>query len=170
MTERVRSLAQSFRFAFRGIVYCVKNERNMRIHLTVAAYVMIFSVFYHFTIVQYAVLLLTIALVLFAEAVNTAIEAIVDMKAYCYDSLARVAKDVAAGAVLICAVFALAVGLIFFIKPAVISHITVFLIQHVFWGILFLISLPAAVMFIFGLPKAGTVIMEKHNYTRKIKK
>lgn len=150
---KVRSLARSFKYAGRGVAYCVKNERNMRIHLVTACYVLVFSVFYNFTQTQFILLLLTIGIVLFAEAVNTAIEALVNLETQCYDCLARIAKDVAAGAVLICAVFALAVGIILFIKPATISYIVYYLTANPLAGTLFIISLPAAAVFIFGLPK-----------------
>lgn len=149
--SKVRSLARSFKYACRGILYCVKNERNMRIHLVTTAYVLMFSLFYSFTQTQYILLLLTICLVLFAEGVNTAIEAIVNLETQSYDSLARIAKDVAAGAVLICAIFAVIVGIILFLKPATIIYIVHYLIDNPFWGILFLLSIPAALVFIFGL-------------------
>jgi diacylglycerol kinase (ATP) len=147
---KVYSLARSFKFAANGIKYCVKNERNMRIHLTAAAYVLVFAQFYHFSQTQFTVLLLTIGMVLFAEAVNTAVEVLVNLETQSYDSLARIAKDVAAGAVLICALFAAAVGFIMFLKPATILYIIHYLITNPFWGILFLISLPAAAVFIFS--------------------
>ena len=150
---KVYSLARSFRYAGNGIKYCVKNERNMRIHLVTAVYVLIFAQFYHFSQVQFTVLLLTIGMVLFAEAVNTAIEVLVNLETQGYDCLARIAKDVAAGAVLICAVFAAAVGLIMFLKPATIAYIVHFLIVNPVWGVLFLISLPVAAVFIFN-PRA----------------
>jgi diacylglycerol kinase (ATP) len=150
---KVRSLSRSFKYAGRGIAYCVKNERNMRIHLVVAAYVLIFSPFYAFTQTQYILLLLTIGIVLFAETVNTAIEAIVNLETQCYDNLARIAKDVAAGAVLICAIFAAAVGIILYLKPVTIMYIIHFLVANPVLGVLFLLSLPAATAFIIGLPR-----------------
>jgi diacylglycerol kinase (ATP) len=150
---RVYSLARSFRNAGNGIKYCVKNERNMRIHLVVAAYVLIFAQFYDFAQAQYLLLLLTIGMVLFAEAVNTAIEVLVNLETQCYDHLARIAKDVAAGAVLICAIFAVAVGIILYYRPATIAYIIHYLITNPVWGALFLVSLPAAAVFIIGLPR-----------------
>ena len=97
---RVRSFTRSFLNAFKGVAYCIRNERNMRIHLTIAAYVLVFSVFYNLTAFEYAILFIIIGLVLAAEAVNTAVEAIVNLNIECYNKLARVAKDVSAGAVL----------------------------------------------------------------------
>lgn len=133
----------------------------MRIHLVFTAYVLIFSFFYDFSEEQYLILILTIGMVLFAEAVNTAIEALVNLETQSYDSLARIAKDVAAGAVLICAVCAVAVGLTLFLKPAVILHILSFLVHNIYWGVLFLISLPASTVFIFGLPHGKAFFKRK---------
>lgn len=151
--EKIRSLAKSFIYAGRGVAYCVKNERNMRIHLTATIYVLVFSSFYDFSTTEMLLLLLTIAMVLFAEAVNTAIEALVNLETQSFDSLARVAKDVAAGAVLICAVFALVVGIILFIKPDKLLLIYEFLNHNYIEGILFLLSIPVALWFIFCFPK-----------------
>lgn len=150
--RNVRSLARSFKYAWDGIAYCIRNERNMRIHLTVIAYVIAFSFFYDFDELHYAVLFLCFGLVLFAEAVNTAIEAMVNLEAESYKPLARIAKDVAAGAVLITALCAFVIGCWFFIKPDKIRMIVDYLSIHLFLGIAFLISLPLAVMFIFLFP------------------
>ena len=150
---KVRSLARSFKCAGNGIFYCIKNERNMRIHLTAAIYVLVFSLFYDFSTTQYILLLLTIGMVLFAEAVNTAVEILVNLETQWYDSLARIAKDVAAGAVLICAIFAAIVGIILYLKPATIAYIVIYLIKNPLLGILFIVSLPVAAAFIFGPPR-----------------
>lgn len=154
-TLGVRSLAKSFRNAFRGIVFCVKNERNMRIHLSAAAYVLVFSPFFHLSAAEYALLLTVICMVLSAETVNTAIEAAINLQTQWYDNLARIGKDVAAGAVLICAVFAVAVGLVLFLRPPVLLAIVCFLIGNPLWGVLFLLTLPADILFIIGRPGAG---------------
>ena len=148
----VRSLTRSFKNAYKGVLYCVKNERNMRIHLIVATYVLVFSPFYNFTQTQYLVLILTIGIVLFAEAVNTTIEVLVNLETQCYDTLARIAKDVAAGAVLICAIFAAAVGIILYLRPVTIAYILYYLVANPVFGVIFLVSLPVAAAFIFGLP------------------
>jgi diacylglycerol kinase (ATP) len=150
--ERVKSLAKSFKNAFQGVYYCIRNERNMRIHLVVAVYVLIFSCFYYLTALEYAVLLLIIGMVIFAEAVNTAIEATVNLQTQCYDNIARIAKDVAAGSVLIASFFALVIGVIFFLKIDIIIKIVLFLIEHPLWGGLLILSLPVSVFFIFNFP------------------
>lgn len=150
--SEVRSLGRSFRNAFRGVAFCIQNERNMRIHLTVTAYVLVFSPFFHLTAAEYAELVIAITLVLVTETVNTAIEAAVDMQTQWYDSIARVAKDVAAGAVLLCAAAAVIIGCILFLRPPVLLQILLFLADNPFFGALFVLSLPLAVLFIFRRP------------------
>lgn len=155
MPKRIRSLHKSFRDAFRGVAFCIKNERNMRIHLVVGGYMLCFSPFFHLTAAEYAVLLLAIALVLFAETVNTALEAVINLQAQWYDNLARIGKDVAAGAVLICAIFAAAVGFVLFLRPAILLFIVEYMLSHLFLGFWFLVSLPLAGAFIFFFPFNG---------------
>lgn len=149
----VKSLARSFRNAFRGVAFCIQNERNMRIHLTVTAYVFVFSPFFHLTAAEYAELILAVALVLVTETVNTAIEAAVNMQTQWYDSIARVAKDVAAGAVLLCAGAAVLVGAFLFLRPPVLLQILLFLVDNPLFGMLFALSLPLSVVFIFRRPR-----------------
>lgn len=152
MPEQMRSLRKSFHNAFRGVAFCVKNERNMRIHLVVGTYMLCFSPFFHLSEAEYVLLLLIIAMVLLAETVNTAIEAVINLETQWYDNLARIGKDVAAGAVLICALFAVAVGMILFFHPLTLLHIVEYLLNHLWWGFLFLISLPVSGIFIFFFP------------------
>ena len=99
-----RALCKSFLYAFHGIRFCV------RIHLAVAVLVTAFSLVYGLTGTEYALLFLTMGAVLSAEAVNTAIEAVVNLESPSYNALARVAKDAAAGAVLLTALAACGVG------------------------------------------------------------
>ena len=111
-----RALFKSFLYAFRGVRFCVKNERNMRIHLAAAVFVTAFSLVYGLTPGEYAVLFLTIGAVIAAEAVNTAIEAVVNLESPSYNELARIAKDVAAGTVLLTALTACIVGFCLFFR------------------------------------------------------
>ena len=77
----------------------------MRFHTAVMLYVLAFSPFFTLTKTQYAVLILTISSVISAEMLNTAAEELADLSAADYNPLARAAKDIAAGAVLVCAFF-----------------------------------------------------------------
>jgi diacylglycerol kinase (ATP) len=150
--KKVRSLTRSFLNAFKGVSYCIRNERNMRIHLTIAVYLLIFSIFYNLTAFEYAVLFIIISLVLVTESVNTAVEAIVNLNIECYNKLASVAKDVAAGAVLICAIFAVAVGFELFFKIEILQNIIEYLYSDLLFGIIFIISIPISLLFIFCYP------------------
>lgn len=108
------SLINSFKCAFKGIAFVVQHERNMRIHMVFVLYVAFFSAFYDFSKTEIAVLVITCALVMILEILNTAIEVIVDKVSPKYSPLAKVAKDAAAGAVLLSAVMAVIVGVVLF--------------------------------------------------------
>ncbi len=110
-----RSTLKSFTWAFEGIVYVLRTQRNMKIHFTVAVVVMLGSLFFELSRAELIALLLTVSFVLVMEMINTAIEAAIDTFGTAFDPMAKIAKDVAAGAVLIAALNAIAVAyLIFF--------------------------------------------------------
>ncbi|MBW7571652.1 diacylglycerol kinase family protein [Caproiciproducens faecalis] len=109
---------KSFKYAFRGIIYCINNERNMRIHTVAALYVFVFSFFFEMSRTSYAAVLIAIAMVITAELFNTVAEELCDMAAASFHPVVRIIKDMAAGAVLISAVFAAAVGVCVFWQPA----------------------------------------------------
>lgn len=104
------SMLQSFNHAFQGLVYAVRHQRNMRIHLVVAVGVMVGAVLVDLTKVELLAVLLSVVFVLVAELFNSAIETTVDMMTDQYDPRAKAAKDLAAGAVLVSAINALAVA------------------------------------------------------------
>jgi len=119
---------KSFKYAFRGIVYCINNERNMRIHTVAALYVFVFSFFFKMSRTSYAILFLTVASVMMAELFNTVSEELSDMAAASFNPVVRIIKDMAAGGVLICAFFAVAVGICLFWQPASFLKIISFFI------------------------------------------
>ena len=148
------SLLRSFKYAFLGIGRCIKNERNMRIHLVMALYALYFSTYYDFTRVQYAVLFAVFALMFFAEMVNTAVEELVDINAEGFSFKAKAAKDIAAGAVLVCAIFSLIVGLLLFVDVQIIKTIFFDTLLNPVKLVGFILSVVLAVLFIrFGLYK-----------------
>jgi diacylglycerol kinase (ATP) len=108
---------KSFKYAFRGIVYCINNERNMRVHAVVALYVFAFSFFFDLSRLGYAVLALTFACVILAELFNTVAEELTDMVAASFNPVVRIIKDMASGGVLTGAFFAVCVGVCLFWKP-----------------------------------------------------
>ena len=101
---------KSFRYAFRGIIYCINNERNMRVHTVVALYVFVFSFFFHLTRAEYGVLFLTFAQVIAAELFNTVAEELSDFSAASFNPVVRIVKDMASGGVLVGAVFSVYFG------------------------------------------------------------
>lgn len=110
----MRKLITSFGHAAAGIRHVVQTQKNVRIHLLVAAGALMLGWVVHLERCEWLVLLLTCALVLTAEGLNTAIEAAVDTATTTYHPMARVAKDVAAGSVLFCAAVAVLIGIILF--------------------------------------------------------
>ena len=116
LDQERRALLKSFLYAFRGVRFCVKSERNMRIHLAAAVLVTAFSLVYQLTALEYGILFLAMGVVIICEALNTALEAIVNLESPAYHDLARIAKDVAAGAVLIAAITAGIIGICLFLR------------------------------------------------------
>jgi diacylglycerol kinase (ATP) len=107
-------MLQSFNRAFQGLVYAVRYERNMRVHLAVALVVLVSSVFLNVSRLELVAVVLAIVFVLMAEMINSAIEAVVDIITDEFDPRAKIAKDLAAGAVLIAAINALVVAYLVF--------------------------------------------------------
>lgn len=139
---------KSFKYAFRGIVYCINNERNMRIHTVAALYVFVFSFFFHFTRAEYAVLFVAVAMVLAAELFNTVAEELSDFNAASFNPVVRIIKDMASGAVLVNAVFAAAVGICLFWRPEAFFNMTEFFITHPVLLVLLLAVTAAAVFYV----------------------
>ena len=101
-----------FRYAFEGVRYAFLTQFNLRFHLAIAGLVCLAAIFLRVTNLEFVILLLVIFGVLVAEMFNTAIEAIVDLASPNYHRLAKIAKDVAAGAVLLQAILAVLVGIL----------------------------------------------------------
>ncbi len=112
--RRSQSLLESFNFAIEGIIHVLRTQRNLRLHFLIAFGVIVAAVAFDVSRLELIALLISIAFVLIAEMLNSAIEAAVDMSSTSFDPLAKLAKDVAAGAVLIAAVNAVAVGYLVF--------------------------------------------------------
>ncbi len=149
MRNRLAAFLRGFVYAGRGIWYCLRRERNFRIHLTVGAYVLLFAGYFPLTRSEWAVLLLTLGLVPTAEAINTAIEKAVDTATSERRETARIAKDAAAGAVLLAALAAVAVGAALFWRPAVFAEIAADFLAYPQKPLLLALSLPVAFWFAF---------------------
>ncbi len=112
MWDFIRSRWHSFGHAFRGWGYVLRTQRNAWIHAVIAAVVLVLSIWLHLDPLEWAIIILTMAMVFTAEFLNTAIEAVVDLASPEKHPLAKVGKDVGAGAVLIAAIAAVFVGLL----------------------------------------------------------
>ncbi|WP_339222765.1 diacylglycerol kinase family protein [Paenibacillus sp. FSL W7-1279] len=117
MKPHRQSLYRAFGCAIRGILTAVQTERNMKIHIAAALIVFIAAALLQLDRMSWLFLVLAIALVFIAELVNTAVEAIIDLISPEEHVLARVAKDTAAGAALVAAVFAVVTGILVFYEP-----------------------------------------------------
>lgn len=112
--RRTPSLLESFNFAFEGVIHVLRTQRNLRIHFAIAAVVLIAAVAVGVARFELMALLIAISFVLIAEMLNSALEAGIDVATTSFDPLAKLAKDIAAGAVLIATVNAVAVGYLVF--------------------------------------------------------
>jgi diacylglycerol kinase (ATP) len=108
--QRSPSLLQSFNFATEGVIHALRTQRNLWIHFGIAVAVLVAALAFGVSRIELMLLLIAITFVLVAELVNTAIEAAVDVASTSFDPMAKLAKDIAAGAVLIAALNAVAVG------------------------------------------------------------
>jgi diacylglycerol kinase len=110
----MRAFLRGFGFAFSGIVYAVQTQRNLRVHFVISALVILAGVYFRLAPLEWAVIAVTIGLVLGVEMINTVAELAVDLLTQRYHPMAKVAKDVGAGAVLVTALCAVAVGIAIF--------------------------------------------------------
>jgi diacylglycerol kinase len=103
-----------FGFAFSGLEYAVRTQLNMKVHITIAIIAVALGIVLHISAVEFALIFVAIAGVLIAEMFNTVIELCVDLASPSYHPLAKTAKDVAAGAVLLSALMAIIIALFVF--------------------------------------------------------
>jgi len=112
--RRQPGVLDSFNYAVEGVIHVLRTQRNMRIHFAVAFVVLVVALVINVSKFELIALLISITFVLIAEMLNTAVEAAIDIATTSFDPMAKLAKDIAAGAVLIASVNALAVGYIVF--------------------------------------------------------
>ena len=105
-----QGLFRSFVYAYRGIVSSVRTQRNMRFHVVAAAVVLAVGLILGVSALELAILVIVISVVLVTEMINTALEFVVDLVTREYHPLARLSKDVSAGAVLVASIAAVLVG------------------------------------------------------------
>lgn len=140
----------SFHYAFSGILYAARTQPNMRVHLVIAALVLLATLLLHLERAYVALIVMAIALVLALELLNTAVEAVVDLLTVVHHPLAKTAKDAAAGAVLVGTIGAAIVGYLAFYQGIQSGG------QRVFEAIAEVPSNTALV--ILGLTAIGTIL------------
>ena len=117
-------ITKSFGYAFEGIFTCIRKERNMKIHCIMAVLVVIAGIILKLSPVEWCICLGLFGLVMALELVNTAVESVVDLVTSEYKPLAKIAKDTAAGAVLIAAIMAAIAGLIIFVPKGLVTPVS----------------------------------------------
>ena len=113
--KNFKRLLSSFKYAFEGIINTYKTEQNILIHNIIAILVTIFGILFKINIYEWIICIILFGLVISAELFNTAIEAIVDLNCKSFNKYAKIAKDSAAGAVLILALTSVIIGCIIFL-------------------------------------------------------
>lgn len=104
----------SFGYAFAGLWYVLRTQVNMRVHMVIALLAILMGIVLHISAVEFAIIFVTITTVFVAEMFNTVFELCVDLASPAYHPLAKIAKDVAAGAVLLSAMLAVVIGVFVF--------------------------------------------------------
>ncbi|NMM61941.1 phosphatase PAP2 family protein [Clostridium sp. P21] len=154
--KKVKKLLDSFNYAIEGIIYAVRTQRNMKIHMISALLVLTACFFYDLTKIELLAITITISMVIMAELMNTAIEFAVDATTNYYHPLVKLAKNVAAGGVLVAAINAVVVGyIIFWDKLKYINFILIMKVKstspYVIFIILAIVSITTLVIkAIFG--------------------
>lgn len=120
--EKKAPLVKSFGYAFEGIFAGIRKERNMKIHCAAMCLVILAGLFFKISATEWCICLILFALVMALELVNTAVEAGVDLVTEEKKPLAKLAKDAAAGAVLIVAIMAAVAGCIIFLPEDIGIH------------------------------------------------
>lgn len=160
---------KGFKYAFTGVLYAINHERNMRIHIAVAAYLLYFVSYYRLSAIKMSLLLIMIALVMCLELVNTAVERVCNLYSTKYNRLIEIAKDVSAGAVLVASGFAVAVAVFLLWEPDTLWNIVVFHCTSPERFTLFVLTLVIAALFVVFGPK-GMLDNAKSFFTKSGKK
>ena len=135
-----QNLVESFNSAIEGFIYVFRTQRNMRLHFIIGLGVILMGLFLNFSYLELIILCLTIAFVLFAEMFNTALEHTIDIVTEDFHPLARIVKDISAGAVLLSAIAAIIVGYtLFATRFGVRLEDNIMKIQQSSWHITFII-------------------------------
>ena len=157
----------SFVYAGRGIAYCIRHERNIRIHIVALLYVLYFSTFYDFGRTEYALLILTCASVITLELLNTAIEVVIDKVSPRFNVFAMMGKDIAAGAVLVGAIGSVIIGVILFWDTTIFIEIFKYFTANFYRPVILTATAIISVIFISKTKHRGGNAAKKINEKEK---
>ncbi len=150
--KKNRKITQSFSNAFRGLWLGIRSERNMRIHVVCAIYVLLFSYYLGLNRGEFALLFAVIGVVIAVEGLNTSIEKLCDFSCGHKDRRIGIVKDIAAGAVLITSVAAVAVGVFLLWRPEQIWELINIIFSNIYYALATLASLCLSIWFILAGP------------------
>ena len=115
-----RKFSGSIKYCLEGINFVITNESNFKKEIVIGIIALLLSYILKISRIEFIIILIMIALVLTSEIINTSIEKVVDLYTKDYNNLAKIAKDVSAGSVLVMSIFSLLVGVIIFL-PKIIN-------------------------------------------------
>ena len=127
-----KKLINSFKCAIQGIIQAVKTERNVKIHITIMILVIIAGIVLKINTQEWIICIVLLSLVITLELVNSAIEATVAIAMPEINEKAKVAKDVAAGAVLVSAIASAIIGLIIFIPKVIVFYTNMRILKNIY--------------------------------------
>jgi diacylglycerol kinase (ATP) len=157
MEKKSNKLVDSFNYAIEGFIYVLRSQRNMRLHFLFSILLLLVGIYLNLSGVELLILLIAIALVLFAEMLNTAIELTVDLISNTVNPLARIIKDISAGAVLLVSVSGLVVCYVIFSHHLNMPFDTaVIKIKQSPWHMTFI-----ALILVLSIVIAGKVILHR---------
>ncbi|MBQ7596027.1 MAG: diacylglycerol kinase family protein [Clostridia bacterium] len=163
----MKAFIKGFGYAFQGIWYGILHERNMRFHISLFCYMMFFLLRYDFFVVsrnQFAVLLMMSSLVIAGELFNTGVEKAADAATLEKNSHVKIAKDAAAGGVLVFSIFAVAVGIAILFQPAAFEKLFAYYAAKPVYIVILAVTLVIDAVFILAGPlKIAELIRGKKN-------
>lgn len=147
----MKSFLKGFTYAANGIVAAICSTRNLRVHLTVALYVLLLAPIVLTSYLEWTVIIITIGLVISAEIFNSCIEELCDMITTRKNQKIRLIKDMAAGAVLVLALISVAVGVFLFFLNGRMAKLLNFCADNIWYPILLFVLLIPMILFIKGI-------------------
>lgn len=152
----MKEFCKGFVYAFCGICRTFWEEKNMRFHFVLSVYMYCYLLIYDFFTLSkgdWIAIVLATALVFAAELINTAVEKTVDLCTDEFHPLAKFAKDASAGAVLVCAIGAVVIGVVVLWQPEAFEKMFAYYKTHILMFIILLLSVAASVFFVLRTPK-----------------